>query len=131
MPKIHPHADDPAAPRRHRFPMLTAAQSLNLAVRFGLELALLGVVAVAAWRGARSRAPRLAAAVLLPSAVAVGWVLLVHGPSVPQPVRMTAELAALALGLTALRRLGARLPTTAAVAALAVGNAVLLTVWNQ
>ena len=111
--------------------MLIAAQGLNLAVRFGLELGLLAVVAVAAWRGTRSRAARLAAVVLLPGAVAVGWVLLVHGPSVPQPVRITAQLAALALGLTALRRLGARLPTTAAVAALAVGNAVLLAVWNQ
>ena len=50
--------------------MLTAAQGLNLAVRFGLELGLLAVVAVAAWRGARSRAARLAAVVLLASAVA-------------------------------------------------------------
>ncbi|MGY1638935.1 hypothetical protein ACI78V_20005 [Geodermatophilus sp. SYSU D00742] len=39
--------------------------------------------------------------------------------------------AAQGLGLTALRGLGARLPTTAAVAALAVGNTVLLAVWNQ
>jgi hypothetical protein len=111
--------------------MLTAAQGLNLAVRFGLELALLAVVAVAAWRGTRSRAARLAAVVLLPGAVAVGWVLLVHGPSVPGPVQIAAQLAALAVGLTALRLLGARLPTTGAVAALAVGNAVLLAVWNQ
>ena len=111
--------------------MLPAAQAVNLAVRFGLELALLAVVTLAAWRGARSRAARLAATVLVPGAVAVGWVLLVHGPPVPQPVRTAAQLAALAIGLTALRRLGARLPTTAAVAALAVGNAVLLAVWNQ
>ncbi len=66
-----------------------------------------------------------------PGAVAVGWVLLVHGGSVPQPVRIVARLGALALGLTALRRLGAGLPATAAVAVLAVGNAVLLAVWNQ
>ena len=111
--------------------MLTAAQHLNLAVRFALELGLLAVVAVAAWRGARSRTGRLAAVVLLPGAVAVGWVLLVHGASVPQPVRIAAQLAALALGLTALRRLGGRLPTTAAVAVIAVGNAALLAVWNQ
>ncbi|MGY1831166.1 hypothetical protein ACI8AA_12200 [Geodermatophilus sp. SYSU D01180] len=111
--------------------MLPAAQHLDLAVRFGLELALPAVVAVAAWRGARSRSARLAAVVPVPGAVAVGWVLLVHGPSVPQPVRIAAQLGALALGLTALRRLGARLPTTATVAVLAVGNAVLLAVWNQ
>ncbi|SNR90477.1 Protein of unknown function [Geodermatophilus saharensis] len=111
--------------------MLTAAQDLNLAVRFGLELGLLAVVAVASWRGVRSRAARLAAVVLVPGAVAVGWVLLVHGASVPQPVQTGAQLGALALGLLAFRRLGARLPATAAVAALAIGNAVLLAVWNQ
>ncbi|MGR7023684.1 hypothetical protein [Geodermatophilus sp. URMC 62] len=111
--------------------MLAAAQSLNLAVRFGLELGLLALVAVAAWRGARPRAGRLAAVVLMPGAVAVGWVLLVHGPSVPPPLRIATQLAALALGLTALRRLGAGLSATAAVTALAVGNAVLLAVWNQ
>jgi hypothetical protein len=129
--KTNPRDDDPTASGRHRFRMLTAAQDLDLAVRFGLEQALLALVAVAAWRGARSRTGRLAAVVLLPGAVAVGWVLLVHGASVPQPVRVAAQLAALALGLTALRRLGARLPATAAVAALAVGNALLLAVWNQ
>ncbi|WP_448640867.1 hypothetical protein [Geodermatophilus sp. URMC 63] len=96
--------------------MLAAAQDLNLAVRFGLELGLLAVVAVAARRGARSRTGRLAAVVLVPGAVAVGWVLLVHGASVPQPVRVAAQLGALALGLTA---------------ALAVGNAALLAVWNH
>ncbi len=111
--------------------MLTAAQDLNLAVRFGLELALLAVVALAAWGSARSRATRLAAVVLVPGAVGVGWVLLVHGASVPPPVRIAAQLGALALGLTALRRLGARLSTTAAVAVIAVGNAALLAVWNQ
>jgi hypothetical protein len=111
--------------------VLTAAQDLDLAVRSGLELALLAVVAPAAWRGARSRAARPAAAVLVPGAVAVGWVLLVHGGSVPQPVRIVAQLGALALGPTALPRLGVGLPATAAVVVLAVGNAVLLAVWNQ
>ena len=111
--------------------MLAAAQGLDLAVRFALEPGPVAVVAVAAWRGARSRTGRLAAVVLLPGAVAVGWVLLVHGGSVPQPVRIVAQWGALALGLTTLRRLGAGLPTIAAVAALAVGDAVLLAVWNQ
>jgi hypothetical protein len=111
--------------------VLTAAQDLDLAVRLGLGLALLAVLALAACRGARSLAARLAAAVLVPGAVAVGRVLLVHGASVPQPVRIAAQLGVLTLGLTSLRRLGARLPTTAAVAALAVGNAALLAVWNQ
>ncbi len=88
--------------------MLAAAQNLNLLVRFLLELALLGVVAAAVGRGMRPSAARLAAVVLLPVMVAVGWVVLVHGDSMPPPVRTTAQIAALALGIVALRRLGFR-----------------------
>ena len=112
-------------------PVLAAAQNANLAVRFLLEAGLLAVVAVAAWRSGRSPVARWARVVLVPAAVAVGWVLLVHGLSVPQPVRMAAQVGALALGVAALRRLGSRALTTSSLAVLAVGNAVLLTVWNQ
>jgi hypothetical protein len=111
--------------------MLAAAQNLNLLVRFLLELALLGVVAAAAWRGLRPSAARLAAVVLLPAMVAVGWVVLVHGDSMPPPVRTTAQIAALAVGIVALQRLGLRALTISAIAGLAVANAVLLVVWNQ
>ncbi len=111
--------------------MFAAAQNLNLLVRLLLELALLGVVAVAAWRGIPSPAVRVAGVVLLPVVIALGWVLLVHGDSIPQPVRTAAQVAALALGIVALRRLGASTLTVSAVAGLAVGNAVLLAVWNQ
>ncbi len=111
--------------------MLAAAQNLNLLIRFLLELALLGVVAAAAWRGLRPSGVRLAAVVLLPAMVAVGWVVLVHGDSMPQPVRATAQIAALALGIAALQRLGLRSRTISAIAGLAVTNAVLLVVWNQ
>jgi hypothetical protein len=55
----------------------------------------------------------------------------VHGASVPQPVRVTAQVGALALGVAALRRLGSRALTTSSLAVLAVGNAVLLAVSNQ
>lgn len=111
--------------------MVATAQNLNLLVRFLLELALLGVVAAATWRTVRSPGPRLAGVVLVPAAVAVGWVLLVHGESVPGPVRVTAQVSALLVGLVALRRLGAGAVLSSALAALAVANAVLLVVWNQ
>ena len=62
--------------------VLAAAQNANLAVRFLLETGLLAVVAVAAWRSGRSPVARWARGVLLPAAVAVGWVLFVHGASV-------------------------------------------------
>ena len=112
-------------------PVLAAAQNANLAVRFLLETGLLAVVAVAAWRSGRSPVARWARGVLVPAAVAVGWVLFVHGASVPQPVRVTAQVGALALGVAALRRLGSRALTTSSLAVLAVGNAVLLAVSNQ
>ncbi len=67
----------------------------------------------------------------MPAAVAVGWVLFVHGASEPQPVLTAAQVSALALGVAALRRLGTRALTTSSLAALAVGNAVLLAVSNQ
>ena len=111
--------------------MLAAAQTANLAVRFGLEIALLAVVAVAAWRTGRTPRSRWARVVLVPGAVALAWLLLVHGTSIPQPVRVAAQLAALAVGIAALRRVGARPLTTSSLTALAVGNAVLLAVWNQ
>jgi hypothetical protein len=111
--------------------VLAAAQNANLAVRFLLETELLAVVAVAAWRSGRSPVARWARGVLVPAAVAVGWVLFVHGASVPQPVRVTAQVGALALGVATLRRLGSRALTTSSLAVLAVGNAVLLAVSNQ
>ena len=111
--------------------MVATAQNLNLLVRFLLELALLGVVAATAWRGLRPSAAQLAGVVLLPALVAVGWVVLVHGDSMPQPVRTSAQLAALALGMVALQRLGFRALTVSAIAGLAAANAVLLVVWNQ
>ncbi len=109
-------------------PVLAAAQNANLAVRLLLET---GLLAVASWRGGGSPVTRWAGVVLMPAAVAAGWVLLVHGVSVPQPVRMAAQVGALALGVAALRRLGSRALTTSSLAVLAVGNAVLLAVWNQ
>ncbi len=111
--------------------MVATARNLNLLVRLLLELALLAVVAVAAWQGIPSTAVRVAGVVLLPTVIALGWVLLVHGDSIPQPVRTAAQVAALALGIVAMMRLGASTLTVSAVAGLAVGNAVLLDVWNQ
>ncbi len=111
--------------------MLAAAQNLNLLVRLLLELALLGVVAAAVGRGMRPSAARLAAVVLVPALVAVGWVVLVHGDSMPPPVRATGQIAALVVGIVALQRLGLRALTISAIAGLAVANALLLVVWNQ
>jgi hypothetical protein len=111
--------------------MLAAAQAANLALRFGPEMALLAVVAVVAWRSGHSPVTRWTRVVLLTGAVAVAWALLVHGDSVPTPVRVIAQVAALVLGVAALRRVGARPRTSVSLAVLAVGNAVLLAAWNQ
>jgi hypothetical protein len=111
--------------------MLAAAQAANLALRFGPEMALLAVVAVVAWRSGHSPVIRWTRVVVLTGAVAVAWALLVHGDSVPTPVRVIAQVAALVLGVAALRRVGARPRTSSSLAVLAVGNAVLLAAWNQ
>jgi Protein of unknown function (DUF2568) len=109
--------------------MLTAAQNANLLVRFLLELALLTVVGLTAWRSLRSPVWRGIAVVAAPAAVAVGWAVLVQG-DVSAPVRAGAQLAALLLGVGCLLRLGT--PRLAgALTAVALLNAALLVVWNQ
>jgi hypothetical protein len=102
----------------------------NLAVRLGVEVALLLAVGYAAWRGITRRSLRLVAVVALPLSVAVLWVTVVHGSGVPAPLRIGAQMAlfaAAATGLVLVRR--ARLAAGFAVVALA--NACLMAIWAQ
>src|SRR3954454_5317758 len=111
-------------------PMLDLLQNANLAVRLGVEVALLVAVGYAAWRGISHRTLRLVAVFALPLSVAVLWVTVVHGSGVPAPLRGGAQIAlftAAATGLVLVRR--ARLATGFAVVALA--NASLMAIWAQ
>lgn len=110
--------------------MLSLLQNTNLAVRFGLELALLAAVSYTAWRTMPTGVLRLVGAVAVPILVAVVWATVVHGSGVPAAVQVGTQVllfAAAACGLAAVHhtRLGA------SFAALAVVNAVLMTVWAQ
>lgn len=110
--------------------MLDLLQNANLAVRFGLEVALLVAVGYAAWRGIPQRGLRLVAVFALPLSVAVLWVTVVHGSGVPAPLRSGAQIAlfaAAATGLVLVRR--ARL--AAGFAVVAIANASLMAIWAQ
>jgi hypothetical protein len=110
--------------------MLATAQLLNLAVRFAVEVALLGAVAVAAWNAPVPTDLRWLTSVAAVVVVAAGWVLLVHGDGVPELVSAAAQVAALALGVGSLLWLGAS-SAAAALTAIALVNAALLAAWNQ
>jgi Protein of unknown function (DUF2568) len=110
--------------------MLQTLQTLNLILRFGLELALLAALAVWAWRRIERQAPRILAAVGLPLAMAVAWGTFVHGELIPSLTGVLVEVAffaAAAAALVAVRR--PRL--AAAFVGAVVVNAGLTTVWAQ
>jgi hypothetical protein len=110
--------------------MLSLLQDANLALRFGLELALLGAVGYAAWRLVAPGSVRAVAVVGLPLAVAAVWVTVVHGAGVPGPVRLAAQVVLFGVavaGLAAVRHIG----LAAGFAAAVIANAVLMTVWAQ
>jgi hypothetical protein len=110
--------------------MITLVQNVNLAVRFGVEVALLVAVGYAAWRGIPRRGLRVCAATALPLAVAVVWATVVHGAAVPEAARLGAQIVlfgAAVTGLVLVRR--ARL--AAGFAAVAVLNAGLMSLWAQ
>jgi hypothetical protein len=86
--------------------MLQTLQTLNLMLRFALELGILAALALWAWRRIERRALRLAAAVTLPLAAAVAWGAFVHGELVPSVTGVLVELglfAAAAAALVAVR----------------------------
>ena len=109
---------------------MTILLHLNLAVRFGLELVLLGAVALTAWQLTGPGPTGWLASTVAAALVAVGWVAVVHGQPVPAPARALGQVVALALGVACLLRLGA--PRAAVVVAgTALVNAALLTAWDQ
>ena len=110
--------------------MLQTLQTLNLALRFSLELALLAAIAVWAWRAVERRSLRILAAVALPLAAAIAWGAFVHGELVPSVTGVLVEIALFAAGAAAL--VAVRRPRLAgAFVAAVVANAGLMAVWAQ
>jgi hypothetical protein len=110
--------------------MIATLQSANLLLRFLLELTLLAVAALVAWRSFDRTGVRVAAATVAPLAVAVLWATVVQGAQVPAPVRLGTQVVLFGLAVVALARLGRR-RLAAGFAAVTVANAVLMTVWAQ
>ena len=86
--------------------MIQTLQTLNLVLRFALELGILAALALWAWRRIERRGLRLVAAVTLPLAAAVAWGSFVHGELVPSVTGVLVEVglfAAAAAALVAVR----------------------------
>jgi hypothetical protein len=82
--------------------MLQTLQTLNLMIRFALELGILAALAVWAWRRIEHRGLRLVTAVTLPLAAAVAWGTFVHGEFVPSVTGVLVEIALFAAAAAAL-----------------------------
>jgi hypothetical protein len=82
--------------------MFQTLQTLNLMLRFALELGILVALAVWAWRRIERRGLRLVAAVTLPLAAAVAWGTFVHGELVPSVTGVLVEIALFAAAAAAL-----------------------------
>ena len=65
--------------------MFNAIKSLNLLVRFGLEMCLLAAIAVACWRTVTNETIRLVATITLPIIVMIVWATVVHGERSTEP----------------------------------------------
>lgn len=108
--------------------MLTIAENLNLAVRLGVELALLAAVGYWAWRTVRGRA-RVATTIAAPLAVAIIWATVVHGTG-PAAVRLGTQVLLFAVATAALLAVH-RPRLVAAFVSVVTVNAALMAVWAQ
>jgi hypothetical protein len=110
--------------------LIAILKAANLAVRFGLELALLVSLAVFCWRTLPAGAVRFAGTVGVPIVVMLVWAVVVHGAAVPAAVQLGTQvmLFGLAVGtLAALRRPDLAVGFGGACAA----NAALMSLWHQ
>jgi hypothetical protein len=109
--------------------MLTTIHSANLALRFCLEMALLAVVGLWAWRSFEGRL-QVAATIGLPLVVMTIWGSVVHGAGVPGAVQFGTQVVLFAAAAVALVRI--RHANLAALFGVAVVvNALLMAVWAQ
>jgi hypothetical protein len=112
---------------------LDALKDINLAVRFLLELAVLGAFVHWGFRVGRTISSRVALGVGIPIIIAVIWALFVAPESTVDTsgtVKFIIELVIFAAAVAVLARLREyRLAT--ALAAIYIINRILMAVWNQ
>jgi hypothetical protein len=112
---------------------MDALMSANLALRFLLELCVLGALGYWGFKTGRSRLAKIGLGIGAPLLAAVVWGTLI-APAAPvdlaTPVRVALELVIFGLGVAALYAAGR--PRLAQVfAGLVVVNEVLLLAWDQ
>ena len=110
--------------------MIATLKTINIGLRFGLEVALLTVLAVYCWRTIPPGAARLAATVAVPLAVMTVWATVVHGATIPSGVQLATQVALFALAAAAIA--AQRRPELAALfLSVVAANAALMVVWGQ
>lgn len=110
--------------------MIATLKTLNLALRFGLELILLAALASYCWHTLPSGTARVAGAVGVPIVVAVVWATVVHGANVPAPIQVAVQVVLFGAAVASVAALrDAKL--AAAFAATAAINAALMVSWGQ
>jgi hypothetical protein len=108
-------------------------RAVNLGVRFALELAALGVLALWGWRHGLFLPGRLLLAVLLPGLAAAVWGAFVAPRArrhLPRPGRLVVEAAFFGVAALALADLASAMAGWSFAAAAAV-NAGLVHLWDQ
>ena len=111
----------------------TAAASLNLAVRFLLELGALAALAYWGFHSGSGTGAKVALAIGAPLCMAVVWGLIAApraAITLAAPIRFVVGLAILCLAALALAAAGQR-ALAVAFAAIIVLNAALLATWKQ
>lgn len=122
--------------------MMDAIQAGNLLVRFLVELAMVGLLAIGAWRLSSRRVQHrdqtaTAAAKVGPAMVAgavavvtgVIWALVVHGP-LPEWLQLCTQAVLFAAAAATLMQLRSRVAAGGFVGVV-VANAALMGVWGQ
>jgi hypothetical protein len=105
--------------------MATIIEPANLALRFLLELGILGATGYCAWRSIERPRLAVAAAVTVPLVIATVWATVVHGAGVPRPVQIATQVLLFGVAVAAL--IGTGFPKLAAAfGSLALANAVLM-----
>ena len=112
---------------------LDTFKDINLAIRFLLELAALGVFVHWGFRTGRTISSRVALGIGIPVVIAVIWALFVAPDSTVDttgPIKFVIEVIIVAAAVAVLARLR-EYRLAMALAAIYIINRILMAVWNQ
>lgn len=113
--------------------MLSALQSVNLGLRFALELGVLGATGYWGYQATRPVAGKLSLAIGVPLLIATIWAIFgapKASVALPTPVHVALEVAVFGAGVVALALSGQRTLAVGLAAALVL-NRLLMLAWGQ